>query len=124
MFRKAAQILSLVIVLGLVMPLCVKAFAAPQDLGANTQSASENSEKKQSLVPCLSCCGGWKAMLRKVDALRQPPSKPEMALKAELSLCVQPNAISKRFNARAPPELFQTVRNYVETYAITGRLLL
>ncbi|MGI9483509.1 MAG: hypothetical protein ACR2OR_14250 [Hyphomicrobiales bacterium] len=127
MLLKRSQLIALLLIAGLIMPLCMKAFAghAAASDGVQTVEASEpNGSKKQSLLPCLSCCGGWKALVRDEEVALFPPQKIDAKLKPGLCVATHPLAPVKEVQARAPPDVIISPFRYAEVYARTGRLLL
>ena len=60
----AMRVLSVLLVLGLVLPACVKAFGVSSAVAAGYVSVEKSGEEADPRkLPCLKCCGGWLAVL-------------------------------------------------------------
>lgn len=121
----AARYLCLCLMLGLVLPVCLKAFA-PAALASNVaQSIDGDSSENPANAPCLSCCGGWTGLL---PAFVVPePRRDELSVLPKLDK--QPlGQVSAAFAAQGPPPEWRLVTAQPHTYsnmhARTDRLLL
>ena len=121
----AARLLCLCLMLGLVLPVCIKAFSPAASASTSIQSYDGDSSENPANTPCLSCCSGWTALLPSFVA--PEPRRDELAALATKDN--QPlDQVSAAFAAQGPPPEWRlsTVlpHSYSNMHARTDRLLL
>ena len=121
----AARYLCLCLMLGLVLPVCIKAFAPIASASTVAQSIEGDSTEKPANTPCLSCCGGWTVLLS--TFVVPEPRRDELSVLP--SLDKQPfDQVSAAFAAQDPPPEWQLItalpHSYSNMHARTDRLLL
>ena len=76
----AVRVLSVLLMLGLVLPACVKALGtSPAAAAGYAESQSSGGDAVPADIPCLTCCGNWLAMMPAVSA---PDSRRDDAVLA------------------------------------------
>ena len=122
----AVRVLSVLLVLGLVLPACVKAFGVSGAIAADYAVAKKaGDDADPGKQPCLKCCGGWLAVLpvfalpdhRRDDVAVLPRSdgKPDAEVWSAIA------------GGDPPPELplaLASPHSYGHMHARTARLLL
>ena len=134
---KLPNLLALLLMIGLVLPACSKAFAqtaASDDEAAFslaresdakvTLKTSDELEKNRLGSPCLSCCGGWQVTLVYVAPLPRPSDKVAILTKTPGFCAHCPPYENSLNNERAPPNIAPKFHGYSMMRARTGRLLL
>lgn len=121
----AARYLCLCLMLGLVLPVCLKAFAPAASASTVVQSFDGDSSKNPANAPCLSCCGGWTGLLPSFVV----PEPRRDALAVLASMDKQPlDQVSAAFAAQGPPPEWRLVtalpHSYSNMHVRTDRLLL
>lgn len=121
----AARLLCLCLMLGLVLPVCIKAFSPTAAASTLAQSTGGDSSENPASTPCLSCCGGWTALLPAFVA--PEPRRGELAVL--VSTDKRPlDQVSAAFSAQGPPPEWQLTltlpHSYSKMHARTDRLLL
>ena len=121
----AIRVLSVFLMLGLVLPVCVKAFAPSASAATTVQASQDDGTKTPAKLPCLSCCGGWMALLAPVVVPEQ--RRDELAITARSD--TKPlTHVSAAIAAQGPPPEWRVTRalphSYAHMHARTDRLLL
>ena len=121
----AIRVLSLCLMLGLVLPVCVKAFAPAASASTTVQLPDDDTPITPGNLPCASCCGGWTGLLSTIVV--PEPRRDEMIVTAKPD--TKPLAqVSAAFAAQGPPPEWRLVtalpHSYAHMYARTERLLL
>ena len=134
---KLPNLLALLLMIGLVLPACSKAFA--QTAASDDEAAlslvrvidakvafksSDELEKSRLDSPCISCCGGWQATLVYVAPLPRPSDKVAIQAKNPGFCAHRPPYENSLNNEREPPNIAPKVHDYSMMRARTGRLLL
>ncbi len=121
---KLARILSFLLVLGLVLPVCTKAFAPSASAAASSQFDRDGDDAPAN-APCLSCCGGWTALL---PAFVLPePKQSKFAVLPSLNKAPAPQTLAAFAVHDPPPEWRLSLalpHSYAHMHARTDRLLL
>ena len=138
MLLRADKLIVFFVVLALVVPACVKAFAsssnpamheqvlldtadALNNVEQKTASLSNKQDQEPSITPCLSSCNDWKASSTKPNAIK-PVKSAKAILPAHIAL---PKLISEKITQRASPQLInQRPHRYTTMLAKSGRLLI
>ncbi len=121
----AVRVLCLCLMLGLVLPVCVKAFAPTASAGTTAQTQDNDSSGNTGNLPCISCCGGWAALLS--SFVTPEPRRDELTVLASTEK--QPlDQVSAAFAAQGPPPEWPLSmalpHSYSKMHARTDRLLL
>ena len=119
------RILSFVLMLGLVLPACVKVFASPASASSVTVMQNSDGPDKPGKMPCITCCGNWTALLPSIvlpEAKRDPfavlgadDNRPLPEVRAAIAALGPPP--EWRLNLAVP-------HSYARMHARTERLLL
>ncbi|MEM7428652.1 MAG: hypothetical protein AAF441_21390 [Pseudomonadota bacterium] len=118
--------MSVLLMLGLVLPACVKAFAvSPASAAQTADTRSDGDDAAPGKLPCLTCCGNWLALLpafalpdhRRYDAVIVSPrdGKPDAEVWSAIA------------GGDPPPEwplALASPHSYARMHARTERLLL
>ncbi|MGI9374190.1 MAG: hypothetical protein ACR2OJ_17010 [Hyphomicrobiales bacterium] len=131
MRSRVQHIFAIMLMVGLVLPICSKAFAGNTSSADNVAIAAVESELSAALtegknetVPCLSCCGGWTALPHAVISQPRPNDKVFTFLNAHSYLALQPTYGLSLIKQRAPPELGVPDNRSAAIFVRTSRLLL
>ena len=138
MLPRVDKLIVFFVVLALVGPACVEAFAsssspaaleqvlldttdALNDVGQKATGLSVKQTQEPSTTPCLSSCSDWKAINAKSNSIK--PVKSAKAILPEL--IALPKLISEKTTQRASPQLLnQRPHRYTTMLAKSGRLLI
>ncbi len=121
----AIRAICVCLMLGLVLPVCVKAFAPAASASTSVLAPQDDGPKTPSNLPCLTCCGGWMALLAPVIVPEQ--RRDDMAVTAKPD--TKPlSHVSAAIAAQDPPRDWRLTRglphSYAHMHARTERLLL
>ena len=120
----AVRVLSVLLMLGLVLPACVHVFGVSSATAAAAESAGGDGAIPSD-VPCLKCCGGWLAVL---PVFSLPDHRrDDVAVLPQLDGKPDAEVWSAIAGGDPPPELplaLARPHSYSHMHARTARLLL
>lgn len=138
MLPRVDKLIVFLVVLGLVVPACLKAFAsvpaayaleysAPATIDTlnkapqKSASLSAGQNQEPSTTPCIAYCSDWKAIRTTPNSI-----KPVKSAKAILPKLIRlTNPVSKRTIQKTSPQLInQRPHRYNSMLAKSGRLLI
>ena len=131
MRSRVHHIFAIMLMVGLVLPVCAKAFAGTS-AGADkavlavveSEISTATTEIKDTSMPCLSCCGGWTALPQAVISQPRPDDKVFATLRTQGHLALQPTYGLALIKQRAPPDLGTLQNRSADIFVRTSRLLL
>lgn len=121
----AIRVLCLCLMLGLVLPVCVKALAPAASAATTVQLPQDDSPGTPANLPCATCCGGWTGLLSTIVV--PEPRRDDLTITAKPD--TKPLAqVSAAFAAQGPPPEWHLMtalpHSYARMHARTERLLL
>lgn len=121
----ALRVFSVLLMLGLMLPVCIKAFGTSTVASVVSETSSGDGSDLPGNLPCVSCCGGWIALLP--SFVLPEPKRNDLAVltKPETRPAAQVQAVIAAHDP--PPEwrlLLALPHSYALMHARTDRLLL
>jgi hypothetical protein len=122
-----SKFIPFMLVIALMLPVCGKAFAQAdgQPVSPQTLFSDDGAPAHTPLAsPCLSCCGGWTAIVP--DEVGVSPLQRKYIAASYGANIVHLSGLPEtaNFHGRAPPDILIPRHHYSYMYALTGRLLL